>query len=145
MTGLAHISRFSRATARRITENPQKHSEPHLRDACVWLAIHGDALDLFRAAEVIRALDQGVKPHPFSPRADDNGARVSDQQRVAQFGAIAQARARRLAISRLEVEQAELKVRVEQNNRIERILVALIALVSLAAALGLAITIGGRP
>ena len=145
MTGLAHISRFSRATARRITENPQKHSEPHLRDACVWLAIHGDALDLFRAAEVIRALDQGVKPHLFSPRAADNGARVSDQQRVAQFGAIAQARARRLAISRLEVEQAELKVRVEQNNRIERILVALIALVSLAAALGLAITIGGRP
>jgi len=145
MTGLAHISRFSRTTARRIIESPQQHDEPHLRDASIWLAIHGDALDLFRAAEVIRAFDQGARPHPFSPRATDNGAQVSDQQRVAQFGAIAQARARRLAISRLEVEKNAVNERIVSSNRQEGILVVLISLVSAAAALGLALTIGGRP
>jgi len=123
----------------------RKNIQRHLRDASVWLAIHGDALDLFRAAEVIRALDQGATPHPFPPRATGNGARASDQQRVAQFGAIAQARARRLAISRLEVEKNAVNERIVSSNRLERILVVLISLVSAAAALGLALTIGGRP
>jgi hypothetical protein len=145
MTSLAHISRFSLSTARQIIESPQKHSEPHLRDASIWLAIHGDALDLFRAAEVIRALDQGVKPRPFRPRAADNGAPVNDHQRVAQFGAIAQAKIRRLAMSRLEVEKNALKEQIVSDTRIGKFLISLIALAFLAAALGLAITIGGRP
>jgi len=145
VTGLAHISRFSHITARQIIENPRNHSDPHLRAACVWLAIHGDALDLFRAAETIRALDRGEKPHPLPPRGTDIGAQVSDHARIARFGAIAQAKARRLATSRLEVEQNALKDRIVSNTRIERFLIALMAFASLAAALGLAITIGGQP
>jgi len=62
MTGLAHISRFSHETARRIIERPDLHGHEHLRAACTWLTIHGDWLDVNRAAALMRALDRGESP-----------------------------------------------------------------------------------
>jgi len=77
MTGLAHISRFSHETARRIIERSDLHGNVHLRAACTWPTIHGDWLDVNRAAALMRALDRGEKPQPLPPRGADMEGPVS--------------------------------------------------------------------
>jgi len=145
MTGLAHLSRFSHETARRIIERPDLHGRDHLRAACTWLTIHGDWLDVNRAAALMRALDRGEKPQPLPPRGADIEGPVRDQHRVAVFGALAGEKAHRLAIAREEADRRAIKARIRTTERIGWALVACMALIAIVAALGLAFTIGGRP
>jgi len=145
MTGLAHISRFSHETARRIIESPDLHGTEHLRAACVWLTIHGDWLDVNRAAALMRALDRGETPRPLPPRGPDMEGAVSERQRAAVISAVAGERARRLAAARLERDPVPLEGRMKASDRLGRALIACMALIAIAAAVALARTIGGRP
>jgi len=145
MTGLAHLSRFTRETARRIIERPDLHGHEHLRAACTWLTIHGDWLDVNRAAALMRTLDRGKKPQPLPPRGADREGRVSTGHRMAVFASLAGEKAHRLAIARQEADRRALKARIRTTERIGWALVACMALIAIVAALGLALTIGGRP
>ncbi len=145
MTGLAHISRFSHETARRIIERPDMHGREHLRAACTWLTIHGDWLDVNRAAALMRALDRGENPGPLPPRGADMEGPVSTGYRMAVFASLAGEKAHRLAIARQEADRRALKARIRTTERIGWALVACMALIAGLAALGLALTIGGRP
>ena len=144
MTGLAHISRFSHETARRIVERPDLHGRDHLRAACTWLTIHGDWLDVDRAAALMRALDRGETPQPLPPRGGDMEGHVSERHRMAVFSSLAGHKAHRLALERQEVDRRALKARI-RTERIGWASVACMALIAIVAALGLALTIGGRP
>ena len=145
MTGLAHISRFSHETARRIIERPDLHGTEHLRAACVWLTIHGDWLDVNRAAALMRALNRGEAPRPLPPRGADMEGTVSERQRAAVISAVAGERARRLASARLKCDRDLLEGRMKESDRLGRALIACMALIAIAAAVVLALTIGGRP
>ncbi len=145
MTGLAHLSRFSHETARRIIERPDLHGHEHLRAACTWLTIHGDWLDVSRAAAQMRALDRGEKPGPLPPRGSDVEGPVSNGHRMGVFASLAGDKAHRLALARQEADRYAVKARIRRNERIGWALVACMALIALAAALGLAVTIWGRP
>jgi len=145
MSGLIQIARFTHETARKVIERPDIHGRDHLRAACVWLAIHGDWLDVDRAGALMRALDRGEKPQPVPPRSVDVEGMVSDHHRAAVFAAIAQAKARRLAIEMLEGERHALKVRIRTTERVDKWLVAITAVFALVVALGLVLTLGGRP
>ena len=145
MTGLAHVSRFSHKTARRIIARPDLHGDEHLRAACVWLSIHGDWLDVNRAAALMRALNRGEEPQPLPLREAGMEGSVSERHRVAVFSSLAGEKAHRLAIARREGDRRALKGRNRTIERIDRTIVACMALIMLAAALSLALTIGGRP
>ncbi len=145
MTGLAHISRFSHETARRIIERPDLHGTEHLRAACVWLTIHGDWLDVNRAAALMRALDRGEAPGPLPPRGADMEGAVSERHRVAAISVVAGERARRLASARLKCDRDLLEGRMKESDRLGRALIACMALIAISAAVALALTIGGRP
>lgn len=145
MTGLAHISRFTHKTARQIIENPGKHTNLHLRAACVWLVIHGDEMDVTRAGKTMRSLDRGEEWHSLPPRSAKIEKEVRDQQRAAVFASVAEVRAHRLAIEKLEDERRDLEACVASTDLVEKALIAFMAVTALAAALGFILVIGGRP
>jgi hypothetical protein len=96
MRGSVAKDRFTRESARRILERPDLHSDDDLRDAATWLLVHGDWIDVVRATELMRCLDDGEAPRPMPPRTGFSAAEPSEAQRAAAVHGLVRNRLARL-------------------------------------------------